>query len=186
MSSHPLGHRAGTGPQGWSRAVPSVCGGCLAGLEHADLQGRLQRLICLLRHFAGERHHKRAEFHLSPAIPPPAVGFVLELLINCWMFRPKGCCWGTFDCTGSAVAGGLRSRREHLQQRATKPCEGSGTCQRASRALSPTMVPAKSCCFGGQVLAGSCAKLWVNIWEGEKLARTARGERAGRGPLAGS
>lgn len=58
-------------PQGWPHAVPPVRGGRLAGLEHADLQGRLQRLICLLRHFAGGRRRKRAEFHLSPVIPPP-------------------------------------------------------------------------------------------------------------------
>lgn len=97
--------------------------------EHADLQGRLQRLICLLRHFAGGRCRRRAEFHLSPAIPPPPppAAFVSELLINCCVFTPKGCCWGAFDRAGSAAGGGLRRRQEHPQHRAAKPCRRSGT-----------------------------------------------------------
>lgn len=105
----PVGHRAGPGPQGQPRAVPPVCGGHPAGLERADLQGRLQRLICLLRHFAGGRRRKR-EFHLSPAIPPPCpqLPSCQELLINCCVFTPKGCCWGAFNRSGSAGSGGLR------------------------------------------------------------------------------
>lgn len=114
---------------------------------------------------------------------------MLELLINCWVFTPKGCCWGTFGHTAQLVlegSGGCGSSSSKEQQSPARALAPTNTHQRASRALSPTTAPAKSCCFGGQVLAGSCAKLSANIWEGEKLVRTARGERAGAGCWLGA
>jgi len=178
-SSHPSGTQRGDG----SPAM-APCS-CVAGLEHADLQGRLRRLGCLLKRFAGGRRRKRAEFHPTPATPPLQLPSCRSYWFIAACSHPRAAAGAPSTAPARLVAEGSGGCRSIPSQEPQSPARAPAPVdarRRAGRTRSTPAAPAKSCRFGSQVLAASCAKPSANIWEGGKLARTARRERAGSAP----
>lgn len=122
-----------------------------AAPERADLQGRLQRLICLLRHQAGGRCQERAELRLSPRAPPGTSGS--GLVIQLPPVRSPGLLLGAHRgaAVGTPAQQGYGPSSEQDDTPSNNSIPSGMLGRRSPNHGQPRGVPLATQCSGGSV-----------------------------------